>query len=161
MAHDQNPAVIDLETVRYDAQSKLIPHSKLHDKPLNPIVLFLPATLEDALSPEMENIIKIVKEAEWLDSVIVGLDRANKEEEYKAVKNLVGDDIVVIWNNSPEMEKLRETMKSEGANIIPGKGLNIWTGLLYWYAQRKDPMPHFMLHDCDIKTYNKQFIERI
>ena len=153
MGFSSNSLIADLGSVRADADRIIRRHSKI-----NPITLFLPATLEDALSEVMtKRILPVVKKTDYLDSVILGLDRCKSQEDfYKVKQNLEGiSNAVVIWNDAPEMMELREK-ELKRYNLNEGKGRNMWFALDYWFIT--NPKSCFIMHDCDIRTYKKNNI---
>ncbi len=156
MPFNTNTIIVDLTKIRGDATERLRSKNKK-------VLGFVPFTLEDAVSPTfVDGICPIDKKAPYLDYLVGGLDQASEESDFRQVKDSCGDAYTIIWNSAPEMLELQEDMKKEGININAGKGLNVWTSLLYYYTQlQKDPSLQYILHDADIKTYDERFLQSL
>ncbi|MBN2459896.1 hypothetical protein JXB28_06450 [Candidatus Woesearchaeota archaeon] len=116
-----------------------------------PVSLFLPSTYEDAIAPPMRNIISVLEGITYLDEIVIGLDKADTEEKFKEVKSLTDHlpNRVLIWNDSPEMQRLYQEISDDDLKISPGKGRNLWTGLGDRFERKN--YNSMILHDCDIQ----------
>ncbi|MBR9676148.1 hypothetical protein GOV05_04010 [Candidatus Woesearchaeota archaeon] len=123
----------------------------------HPIFLFLPATYEDATNKRvMGRIVKVIKNLQEknnnpIDLIVLGLDAADTTEEFEEIKEMfsVIPNSMVIWNDSPRMQKLYSDLSRDlNLPLDPGKGRNMWTGLGYRFSAKRSSS--FVLHDCDI-----------
>jgi glucosyl-3-phosphoglycerate synthase len=130
------------------------------------IYLFLPATYEDATNQEVAtNIISKIKNVQEkaensIDQIVLGLDSAPEKKQFDEIKEMFSDvpNSKVVWNDSPEIQKLYEEFKKQGLPVDNGKGRNMWTGLGYRYMT--DRTSSFVIHDFDIKPefYSEKFL---
>ncbi len=133
-------------------------------------------TQEGATQSAMEGILPILKEIDYIDHVVIGLDAAD-EAEYSKVLDIIKkqglpQNIHVLWNNSPDIEKWRKGLAAQevdGRKLAPskpGKGRNVWGCVGYINAlmqeENIDPsMANIAMHDCDITTYDKLMVARL
>lgn len=127
------------------------------------MVLLLPALYSEFETPAMHKIIEELKGVKYLYKIILGLDRASKEqfEEVKKLMSVLPCKVDVLWNDGPKIKELYNDLTNEafpGLNT-PGKGRNVWTMLGYGLAD-KDAYA-FALHDCDIVNYSREVPARL
>ncbi|WP_010134873.1 glycosyltransferase family protein [Ochrovirga pacifica] len=127
------------------------------------MVLLLPALYSEFETPAMFKIIEELKNVKYLYKIILGLDRATKEqfEEVKEIMSVLPSKVDVLWNDGPRIKELYNDLKTEGFPGLdtPGKGRNVWTMLGYALAD-KDAYA-FALHDCDIVNYSREIPARL
>ncbi len=127
------------------------------------MVLLLPALYSEFETPAMHKIIEELKSVKYLYKIILGLDRATKEqfEEVKTLMSVLPCKVDVLWNDGPKIKELYAELTKEGFPGLetPGKGRNVWTMLGYGLAD-KDAYA-FALHDCDIVNYNREIPARL
>ena len=150
----QNVADRSLE----DIESELEKFSERHN-----MVLLLPALYSEFETPAMQKILEELKGVKYLYKIILGLDRASKEqfEEVKKIMSTLEVEVDVLWNDGPKMKELYESIKHEGFGSldIKGKGRNVWTMIGYALS---DPNAYaFALHDCDIVNYSRDIPARL
>jgi len=153
----QNGTITTLQNVANrsleDIESELEKFSKRRN-----MVLLLPALYSEFQTPAMKNILQELQGVKYLYKIILGLDRATKEE-FEDVKNIMSKldvKVDVLWNDGPGIKKLYDDISLEGFGSldIKGKGRNVWTMIGYALS---DPNAYaFALHDCDIVNYTKQ-----
>jgi len=144
----QNVASRDIGSLEVDLEK----FSKRHN-----MVLLLPALYSEFETPAMQTILKELKDVKYLYKIILGLDRATKEqfEEVKEIMSVLDTKVDVLWNDGPNIQKLYNTFDKSGFRSldIKGKGRNVWTMIGYALS---DPNAYaFALHDCDIVNYTK------
>ncbi|MDH4944034.1 glycosyl transferase [Sulfurimonas sp. C5] len=121
------------------------------------MVLLLPALYSEFETPAMQTIIEELKHVKYLYKIILGLDRATKEE-YEKVKVIMSElnvQVDILWNEGPQIQELYQNIEDAGFRSldIKGKGRNVWTMIGYALS---DPNAHaFALHDCDIVNYSR------
>ncbi len=127
------------------------------------MVLLLPALYSEFETPAMHKIIEELKGVKYLYKIILGLDRATKEqfEEVKELMSVLPCKVDVLWNDGPKIKELYNELTSEGFPGLdtPGKGRNVWTMLGYGLSD-KDAYA-FALHDCDIVNYSREIPARL
>lgn len=127
------------------------------------MVLLLPALYSEFQTPAMHKIIKELKHVRYLHKIILGLDRASKEEfeEVKALMSVLPCQVDVIWNDGPRVQELYAELTAEGFPGLdtPGKGRNVWTMIGYGLTDQASYA--FALHDCDIVNYSREIPARL
>jgi len=127
------------------------------------MVLLLPALYSEFETPAMHKIIEELKNVTYLYKIILGLDRATKEqfEEVKKLMSVLPCKVDVLWNDGPNIKELYADLTAEGFPGLdkPGKGRNVWTMIGYGLAD-KDAYA-FALHDCDIVNYSREIPARL
>lgn len=127
------------------------------------MVLLLPALYSEFETPAMHKIIEELKNVKYLYKIILGLDRATKEqfEEVKKLMSVLPCKVDILWNDGPNIKELYNDLTKEGFPGLetPGKGRNVWTMLGYGLAD-KDAYA-FALHDCDIVNYTREIPARL
>ncbi len=127
------------------------------------MVLLLPALYSEFETPAMKKILEELKHVKYIYKIILGLDRATKEQFEDVKKIMSGLDVKVdvLWNDGPEMQKLYQTLDDHDfrSTDIKGKGRNVWTMIGYALS---DPNNYaFALHDCDIVNYTRDIPARL
>ncbi|RXK13119.1 glycosyl transferase [Halarcobacter mediterraneus] len=127
------------------------------------MVLLLPALYSEFETPAMHKIIEELKEVKYLYKIILGLDKATKEqfEEVKQLMSVLPCKVDILWNDGPSIQKLYKELTKEGFPGLetPGKGRNVWTMIGYGLTD-KDAYA-FALHDCDIVNYTREVPARL
>lgn len=141
-----------------DIEDELLEFSKRRK-----MVLLLPALYSEFETPAMHKIIEELKNVKYLYKIILGLDRATKEqfEEVKKLMSVLSCEVDVLWNDGPKIKELYNELTKEGFPGLdtPGKGRNVWTMLGYGISD-KDAYA-FALHDCDIVNYTREVPARL
>jgi glucosyl-3-phosphoglycerate synthase len=127
------------------------------------MVLLLPALYSEFETPAMQTILDELKGVKYLYKIILGLDKATKEqfEEVKKIMSTLDVQVDILWNDGPQMQKLYSSLEDEGFRSIDikGKGRNVWTMMGYALS---DPKAYaFALHDCDIVNYSRAIPARL
>ncbi len=127
-----------------------------------PMGLILPSLYSELERPALTNIVDELQKVQYLDSIVIGLDRADQSEYRKALKffDRLPQDHKILWNDGPNLLKIDSLLRSEGlAPTQMGKGRNVWYCMGYMLAQ--DKTEAIALHDCDITTYNRSLLARL
>ncbi len=120
-----------------------------------PVSVILPMLYGEIKNNSLENIIKELNKCKYLKEVVIPL-AAQTEEEFNHVKKFFGKleiPKLIMWCNSPQIQNLLTSLKSEGLNLLKyrGKGRDVWLALgitnIRAYA--------VALHDADIQGYTK------
>jgi glucosyl-3-phosphoglycerate synthase len=127
------------------------------------MVLLLPALYSEFETPAMHNIIEELKKVRYLHRIILGLDRATREQfiEVKGLMAQLPCEVDVLWNDGPRVQQLYAELTNEGFPGLeePGKGRNVWTMIGYGLTGEENYA--FALHDCDIVNYSREIVARL
>ena len=94
-----------------------------------PMALVLPSLYSELEGPALSGIVDELSKVRYLEQVIVGLDRATKEEFVKAIEffRRMPQQPTILWNDGPRLRKIDQLLQSHGlAPDQPGKGRNVW-----------------------------------
>ena len=127
------------------------------------MILLLPALYSEFETPAMQTIIDELKDVTYLHKIILGLDRATKEqfEEVKERMNVLHTPVDVLWNDGPRIKEIYNNLTEENFPGLdtPGKGRNVWTMIGYGLTDQDNYA--FALHDCDIVNYKRDIVARL
>jgi len=140
-----------------DLEKELVSFSKTR-----PMGLVLPCLYSELEGPAMNNIVDELCKVPYLSKIVIGLDRATREQYQKALKffERLPQEHVVLWNEGPRLQAINaELNKLELAPKELGKGRNVWYCLGYLQAEAK--VEAIALHDCDIVTYERGLLARL
>jgi len=140
-----------------DLEEELVSFSKTR-----PMGLVLPCLYSELEGPAMNNIVDELCKVPYLSKIVIGLDRATREQYQKALKffERLPQEHVVLWNEGPRLQVINaELDKLELAPKELGKGRNVWYCLGYLQAEAK--VEAIALHDCDIVTYERGLLARL
>ncbi len=127
-----------------------------------PLGLILPSLYSELEGPALSNIVDELAKVNYLDQIVVGLDRANEKEFRHALKFFdrlpVTPDI--LWNDGPRLQKIDKMLSDKGlAPLELGKGKNVWYMFGYILASQKAKA--VAIHDCDITTYDRSMLANL
>ena len=96
-----------------------------------PMALVLPALYSELEGEALPKIVEELKHVDYLQEIVVGLDRATKSEFEKAKEffDQLPQPHRVIWQDGPEMLKLHELLHYHGLSI-GGRGKAAMPGLV-------------------------------
>ncbi len=124
--------------------------------------LILPCLYSELEGEALPKIVSEISKTKYLNHIIIGLDKANKNQAKDAWKffKKLKTDFTILWNDGPRLQKLDEELKEKGlAPNQPGKGRNVWYCLGMSIA--RDTARSVALHDCDIKTYDRRMLAKL
>lgn len=127
-----------------------------------PMSLVLPCLHSELAGPALENIVDELCKVPYLDEIVIGLDRANRDEYLEAVDyfSRLPQHHRVLWNDGPRLMAIDAKLKEKGlAPAEMGKGRNVWYMLGYVLATGR--AQSVALHDCDIVTYERELLARL
>ncbi len=157
----QNGVVTTLHNFRNysteDLEAKLLKFSRKR-----PMALVLPCLYSELDGPALPNILKELQKVEYLNEIIIGLDRANEKEFQRAKKyfKCLPQQYKILWNDGPRLKNLdRLLVDREIAPKEMGKGRNAW--FCFGYVIASDQSEAIAIHDCDILTYNRSLLARL
>ncbi|MEM8944959.1 MAG: glycosyl transferase [Planctomycetota bacterium] len=149
----------DLDTVKPgELEQRLNSSTKQY-----PIGLVLPITASDMRAEPFGNIVEQLAKTEFLDTIVVVLNRAESPDDYRQCADLLkplGDVAHLLWTDGPRGKAMHEELIDYGFNLrVPGKGRAVWTAFGYLLADPK--IKAFVLHDCDIVDYHRDVLVRL
>lgn len=127
-----------------------------------PLGLILPSLYSELERPALTKIVDELSQVPYLDSIVIGLDRADRSEYKKAIKffGRLPQQHNVLWNDGPNLLAIDARLKAEGlAPTELGKGRNVWYCIGYMLAQNRAEA--VALHDCDIITYHRSMLAKL
>ncbi len=127
-----------------------------------PMSLVLPSLFSELEGPALANIVEELSQVPYLEEIIIGLDRADKEQfEYaKTYFSKLPQRHRILWNDGPRLRALDDELKEKGLSPRePGKGRNVWFCFGYMLSSRRGEVVG--LHDCDILTYSRKMLARL
>ena len=128
----------------------------------NPMELILPCLFSEISGKAQPKIIDEINKTKFLNHIVIGLDRANKNQYTEAsnfFKNLKTPHSI-LWNDGPRLMELDNELKEKGLSPKEfGKGRNVWFCIGMTLARGK--AESIALHDCDILTYEKSLLAKL
>ena len=118
-----------------DLENDLVEFSKQR-----PIGLLLPSLFSELEGEALPNIIENIKHVPYLSEIVIGLDRADKDQYIHALKffSTLPQHHRVLWNDGPRLKALDAQLQEMGlAPKEMGKGRNVWYCMGYILASGK------------------------
>ena len=125
--------------------------------------LVLPSLFSELSGQALPKIVLEISRVNYLNHVVIDLDRANREEFEQAFSFFKTDASAILYfveNGWPRLQAIHNELSER--NLAPtelGKGRNVWYCIGYVNARAKAEAVG--LHDCDITTYNRQLLARL
>ena len=124
--------------------------------------LILPSLYSELEGDALPKIVSEISKTNYLNHIIIGLDKANKSQAQKAWKffKKIKTPFTILWNDGPKLKKLNDELKKN--DLAPneyGKGRNVWYCIGMSIA--RDTARSVALHDCDIKTYDRRMLAKL
>lgn len=124
--------------------------------------LILPSLYSELERPALGTIVSELKGAKYLKQIVVGIDRANRDEFKHAIDffSVLPQQTDLLWNDGPNLRAIDNKLQQLGlAPSEPGKGRNVWYCMGYMLAKANTQA--IALHDCDIVTYKRSMLARL
>lgn len=140
-----------------ELEDELVAFSKVR-----PMGLLLPSLYSELETEAMPQILSEVKKIPYLNQIVVGLDRASRDQYREALRffESLPQHHRILWNDGPRLRALDADLQAHGvAPQEEGKGRNVWYCLGYMLAT--DKAEAIALHDCDIVTYDRSLLARL
>ena len=124
--------------------------------------LILPCLFSELEGNALPNIVSEISKTNYLNHIIIGLDRANEEQAKKAWNffKKLNCPFTILWNDGPNLLKLDKELKNY--NLAPqelGKGRNVWYCL--GMAIARGEARSIAFHDCDILTFDRRLLAKL
>ena len=126
------------------------------------ITLILPSLYSELKGQALTDIIDELNKVDYINHVVIGLDKASKKE-YRHARKFFGQlkqSHALLWNDGPRLQAIDKRLAQSGLSPAePGKGRNVWFCVGYTLARADSDV--VALHDCDITTYSKEMLARL
>lgn len=157
----QNGTVTTLHNLRKRPYEEL-ERKLMHFSKRRPMSLILPSLYSELEGPALSGIIDELVKVPYLEEIIIGLDKATKDEFKKAKEyfSRLPQHHRILWNDGPRLRALDKLLIDKA--IAPremGKGRNAWYCFGYFNASGRSEA--VALHDCDIVTYSRHLLARL
>ena len=124
--------------------------------------LILPCLYSELEGKALPNIVNEISKTNYLNHIIIGLDRANEDQAKTAWKffKKLNCPFTILWNDGPNLLKLNKELKNY--NLAPqelGKGRNVWYCL--GMAIARGEARSIAFHDCDILTFDRRLLAKL
>ena len=129
---------------------------------VRPLGLILPSLFSELEGPALKNIVEELKQVDYLEEIVIGLDAANEEQYQFALDffSVLPQRKNILWNDGPRLKAIDAKLKQEGISPVEkGKGRNVWFCMGYALASGK--ARSIAMHDCDILTYKRDLLARL
>ncbi|TKB77844.1 MAG: glycosyl transferase [Nitrospira sp.] len=127
-----------------------------------PIALVLPSLYSELERPALKRIVEILGEVRYINEIVISLDQASALE-FRLAKQFFSQlpqRVRVVWNDGTRIQALLNTLVSHEIDIgHQGKGRGCWTA--YGYVLARGQSQVIALHDCDIVSYDRQYLARL
>ncbi|MDH4153990.1 MAG: glycosyl transferase [Nitrospira sp.] len=127
-----------------------------------PIALVLPSLYAELERPALKRIIDILGEVRYINEIVISLDHASALE-FRLAKQFFSQlpqRVRVIWNDGARIQAILNVLVSHEIDIgHQGKGRGCWTA--YGYVLARGQSQVIALHDCDIVSYDRQYLARL
>ncbi|PCK08242.1 MAG: glycosyl transferase [Alteromonadaceae bacterium] len=140
-----------------ELEKELVGFSKIR-----PMALILPSLFSELEGEALPNIVEHLTQVPYLSRIVIGLDRADKEQYQHALKffNKLPQKHRILWNDGPRLSAIDAELSELGlAPKEHGKGRNVWYCMGYILAC--GDVESVALHDCDILTYERSLLARL
>ena len=162
----QNGIVANLHDFSYgtssEANYKKLENDLMKFSKNNPMELILPCLFSEISGKALPKIINEINKTKFLNHIVIGLDRANKNQYTEASNFFKNLEIPhsILWNDGPRLIELDKELKDKGLSPKEfGKGRNVWFCIGMTLARAK--AESIALHDCDILTYEKSLLAKL
>ena len=162
----QNGIVANLHDFSYgtssEANYKKLENDLMKFSKNNPMELILPCLFSEISGKALPKIINEINKTKFLNHIVIGLDRANKNQYTEASNFFKNLEIPhsILWNDGPRLIELDKELKDKGLSPKEfGKGRNVWFCIGMTLARGK--AESIALHDCDILTYEKSLLAKL
>ncbi|MCJ7754982.1 MAG: hypothetical protein MUP13_10510, partial [Thermoanaerobaculales bacterium] len=84
-----------------------------------PLILIIPSLITELDEPALARMVREIRKAPYIDTVVVSLDRADEEGYHRALDYFrdIGHRTVVLWNHAPQILALRHEMEERFAAV--------------------------------------------
>ena len=127
-----------------------------------PIALVLPCLYTEIFGEGLARIREVLREISYVQRIIVSVSGSDRAEDFRAVQKYFEElpEVVCVWGSGPTVGELLGRLRESGLSVGPeGKGRAVWIGT--GYAIAAGEADALVTHDCDIITYDREFLARL
>lgn len=129
-----------------------------------PVVLLLPAFFPEFQKSALPRMLREISSVPYVSEVVLSINGTTPEELELAkamTREALGDKPChILWNDGPELQAIYQQVKANGGpEYRPGKGSNIWMGVLHLVARGEHAT--VACHDTDILSYERGLLWRL
>lgn len=126
-----------------------------------PVALIIPCLVTEMDQPALAGMVAELACVPYLDTVLISLDRAD-EDGYRRAKEYfkpLRQRTVILWNDSPGLTELRDSVEQQAGPLPPGKGRAVWMAIGHTLAERRARVIAF--HDADVVNYHRSLLSNL
>ncbi len=132
-----------------------------------PVALVLPCLISELKGPGLKVIIDTLRAVRYLKQIVVSVTGTEDPDDFEririafdGVRTVDGRPPTILWDTGPRVQSLYSNLREEGLDPGgQGKGRNTWLG--YGYVLATNSSRVIAVHDCDIRTYDREFLARL
>jgi len=127
-----------------------------------PLALIIPMLPEEMDQPALARIVDELSQVRYLDTLLVSLNRATREDYGRARKYFARypGRTIILWNEAPAVLDFLESLQSVGLYVgEQGKGRACWLAIGYLLAEERVEYMAFI--DADIVTFTREILARL
>jgi glucosyl-3-phosphoglycerate synthase len=127
-----------------------------------PVSLVLPMVPSEMDRPALGRIVDELGRVEYLDSLVVSLNRATLDDYSRAVKYFerYPGRSVILWSESPAIQQFFARLDQVGLRIgTAGKGRACWLAIGYLLAEER--ADYIAFQDADVVNFNREMLARL
>ena len=127
-----------------------------------PMEIILPSLFSELEGDALPNIVEQIACTDYLNHVIIGLDRADRDQYEYAFEffTRLKQPFSILWNDGPRLKAIQHELEDKGLGPTEaGKGRNVWYCIGMSIA--RNSARSVALHDCDIKTYDRRMLAKL
>jgi glucosyl-3-phosphoglycerate synthase len=134
---------------------------------VRPIALVLPCLLSELHGEGLKGIVDVLRGVHYLRQVVVSISGSEERTDYEqmrrfwdGVRTCDGEPPTLLWNSGRRVQLLYRRLCEEGLDPgVDGKGRSAW--LAYGYVLAAGVSRVIAVHDCDIRSYNREMLARL
>jgi len=126
-----------------------------------PVGLLIPTLIGELDQPALAVMVRELAQVPYLDTVVIALDAADADGYVRAREyfRALGRRTVVLWNDAPEILKVRAEVEENVGALPAGKGRAVWLGLGYVLAEAR--LRVIAMHDADVVDYDRALLANL
>ena len=157
----QNGTIATLHDFRSRTTEELEAELKIFSA-YSPMEIVLPCLFSELEGDALPAIVEEISRTNYLNHVVIGLDRADREQFEYAYEFFCGlkQPFSILWNDGPRLRAIQQELEDVGLGPTEaGKGRNVWYSIGFVNARGKADA--VALHDCDVLTYERRLLARL
>lgn len=130
--------------------------------PKFPVALVIPMIPSEMERPALAGILDELCAVDYLDTLLVSLNRATSEDYERAVRYFerYPGRKVVLWCESPAMRRFMAELERAGLDVgAPGKGRACWLAMGFLLAEER--ADYFAFFDADVVNFRREMLARL